>query len=39
MSLLGEGRQECMLNVRIDRVRSKVKARGGGDRDADSTKV
>lgn len=39
VSVLGEGRQVCMLNVRTDRVRRKEKARAGGDRHADSAKV
>ena len=34
-----KGDKNCTLNVRIDRVRRKEKARGGGDRDADSTEV
>lgn len=39
VSVLGEGRQVCMLNVRTDRVRRKGKVRAEGERDADSAKV
>lgn len=39
VSVLGEGRQECVLNVTTDRVRRKEKARAGEDRHADSAEV